>query len=204
MIYSLLYPTDAAAYAAQMKFSTLQTWLRRNEEIGVAPVNSTEARRLELDETQQQGGGSQGKRRMWSFRNIIEIAIANYLFTNGDIELERALYAGSTFAYTGTMPGNMAVDTFADPKSHDPMRMPGFPFFDPAKPNLRTFGYLSKSGCTIVGVGDGYEPEREALMRLGHPKVWTVFDCDEVFLQVCQHLGLRPNIVLEDAYRDNP
>ena len=188
-IFDVKLPTKIAAQIAGMNEAGLQGWMRRKE-VGTGGQNGIDP---------VLGGGSQGSHRLWSFRNIMEIAIANELVTGG-VDLDLALSAGATFAYTGGMPGNMAVDMNADPDSIDPMREPGFPFHDDHHTALRTFVIVSNKGTTVVAGGDDYDPIREAMIRLGNPKVWTCLDCNEVFWMVCHNLKIVPIVALEQAY----
>ena len=184
------YTTDVTAYAAQMKETALQTWLRRKEGIG---TGSPEA------PNPLEGGGKQGLRRYWTFRNVMEVSIANRLFTSG-LGLDLALQAGAFFAYVGTLPGSMAEDVVLGKPGNGLMRIPGLPFHDPDCPDLKTLAIVSQKGCAVVGWGKGYDPLKEANVRLGGLSAWSSVECREVFFDVCGRLGLQPFDLINAEY----
>ena len=202
-ILDLKCGTDVAAMLAGMKVSTLQTWLRRNDQMSKPPANAVDSRSENqiIAERPIEGGGSQGNHRIWTLCNVMEIAVAYKAFDDCGVDLERALSLGAAFAYTGTLPGSMGLDLVGDVEYAKLMRQPGFPFYDRTQPALKTLAVVSPKGVTVLGWGEGYEPLREARVRLGGLTAWAAIECQEIFFTVCEKLGAVPFDVLDEVYQ---
>lgn len=189
-VLNIRIPTKQAAEVAGMKETTLQTWMRRKE-VG----------RGGNDTGPVEGGGSQGAHRLWSFPNIMEIAIANAL-VDGGVNLDLALLAGATFAYSGAMPNGGAVNYPATAIDLAKMRQPGFPFYDPSVNPMWTYAFVSVNGTAVLGGGQDYDPHPDAMITLGRPMVLTRLDCNEVFFRACNNLNIVPLTALRQVYGD--
>lgn len=123
------------------------------------------------------GGGIQGKDRHYTFRNVMQVAIAGELMTKFDIPLAAAMRAPLIFAYTG-----------ADG------REPGVPFESgDAYIALRSLGTNGECIDTLPMnpmMPDGQESNNVIL--------WV--NAGDVFRTICKRLDLNAQAVIDRCY----
>lgn len=130
------------------------------------------------------GGGTPGKHREFTFRNLMELAVARAAVDAG-VPTEIAFRAAAKFAYSTShkqVDGGLEV-----------LREQGFPFPAPAE----TYVIIHGGDFTI---GD----EASLSMPLAKSDSVTVVNAGRVFSGVIDRLGLDPQKVLVATYERHP
>lgn len=158
--------------AAGITNHALQSWLRRDLVIGQKKI---------------EGGGSPGSYRRFSFRNVMEIAIAKALTDVGASSLESAFRAANLFAHVGgTEPGDN-VD-----------RIPGLPFDWRNGPRL-TILVVAGDRAAVTHWSQGCDFYVTARHRLD-ARGFVSLEVDPIFERVAHVLGYDYRDILNFAY----
>lgn len=169
------FQTGEAVKGGNVPGSTLQTWIRRGRIIG---------QRASGEEVE--GAGSPGHYRRFSFRNIIEIAIAKALIDCGMKDIDAAFRVAMHYAHAG-----------------NEQRIPGMP-------------HHWSEGRTLIGYSaetdritdDIWKPGHDVYLNLiantGGRSGIIILDFSEVFQSVCDRLGLDAAQQLDRAYNYSP
>lgn len=152
--------------------STLQSWLTRYDP--------------KVEDYRPAGAGSQGRRRHYSFYNVIHFSLAAVLVPMLR-STEQALNAGATFAHVGSPD----VEGFS--------REPGIPYQDP-NGKVETMLCVSEKGTCVVPKVKGFDWWNHAQMLLGSPESGILCrPVDRVWADICWKMDLRPHQVTKAA-----
>jgi hypothetical protein len=170
--------------AARVSNSTLQTWFARG--LIVAPQESPIA-----------GGGAPGRYRRFTFRNVMEIAVAKALIDIGFADLSRAFSAARHFAHVGHVRQTL---------NDKPNRVPGLPFDDggTASPTfLLVSGDRSAEFFWQKALGKSAYAymKHELFGEMTVHDGFVTLDLSAVFERVATALGYNPRAILAEAYR---
>lgn len=133
------------------------------------------------------GGGGKGKRREFTFQNVMAIAVAKAFLEGGVGSLKLAFDAADQFAHFGD-----------DPRSGNVPREPGFPHHHD---NGQTY-IIAANGLSdeFIREADGSFDFYSVTQRLGQVTAFAAVDATNVFAAVCHSLGLDYRVVLDAAY----
>ncbi|MCE8005996.1 hypothetical protein [Aestuariivita sp.] len=138
---------------------------------------------------QPEGGGAQGKARRYTFRHVMDFAIAKALVDAG-MNPKEAFAKSPHFAHFGS----------TDDMDH--LRVPGLPMHQEYGDTLMIVGGI---GHWIGCHNRSNQALDEAMGYLGGPigdlDSFVVVNASKVFGRVCRRLGLHPFEVLDERYR---
>lgn len=160
-----MFTAEQTADIARIKPATLKSWLARYE-IKDGP----------------EGGGRQGRVRLFNFYNVVHFCIAGQLIAEG-VPTERALDAGATFAHTG-----MGTDSF--------QRYPGVPITD-KNSTVETILCVSSKGTCAVPESQTRNWWHEANILLGNPDGMFCISINRLWFDACWKMGFPPAHVIE-------
>lgn len=185
-IQNIRLSTGETAAAAGMKVETLKTWKKRYQSFGRFQGKSVE------------GGGQHGKNYWFSFHNVMEVAVAWKFVNEARVSTDLAVDAAATYAYTGnnSFKGMEAYD-IGEPVKW--ARLPGFPYYDPERPDLATIAFASSEGTSVVA--HGYEHNALTYISDLQGKLYpgALVECQSVYFDVCRRLGFVPFDEIEKA-----
>lgn len=143
------------------------------------------------------GGGGKGKRRQFSFNNLMEVAIAKAILDVGSRNVEAAFGAAADFSHYSDGGSGWGSE------SPSAMRLPALPFHHSlGETRLLVHG---DQGMTVLEAPRNAELSKEfgelrAMRYLGNPPVYIVVNASTVFMEVCRRLGVDFRHVLDAAY----
>lgn len=167
-IFSEEFGTGQVLEAADVTNSALQSWIRRGLIVG------HKGQSIDMP-------GSPGIRRKFSFRNVMEIAVAKALIDLG-VELADAFLTAALFAHSG-----------------DDERHPSLPFRGTGLTLLCVAGQRSTAVRWTPGE-DVTTLIRDSLLL---PAGWTTLVVDDLFERVTAALGHHPYSVTDEAYGED-
>ncbi|WP_306043867.1 hypothetical protein [Mameliella sp. MMSF_3455] len=132
------------------------------------------------------GGGSQGKHHLFTFRNVMEFALARALTVQG-MSPKIAFQAAAKVAY------------FTTRERGSVQRESGFPF--PASKGVTVLAAVNSMDATDFP--QVTTADRLQVFRGGADAV-TLVNVSKVFRDVCERIGADPSAVLQEAYSDHP
>lgn len=179
-IYNLELNQPQAAEAAGVTPKDIQNWVSRKMVIGHREDDIT-------------GGGTKGKSRMFSFRSVMNFAIAKELLKHG-VATAEALRAAADFAHVS---GGGNIFGLPD-------REPGLPFHYNLGATVFAVG-LNRTWEDLWKPGENYDTYGKIRHVVGSS--FIAIDASGVFDQVCARLMLltgrrefHPNAILDAAY----
>ena len=169
------YQTGDVVKATGVLNSTLQTWIRRDRIVG------------HRESGEEVGGaGSPGRYRQFSFRNIMEIALAKSLLDCGMRDMDAVFRIGMTYAHTGS-----------------DQRVPGMPYHWSRGRTI--IGYCAETNMVDDEI---WQPGTDVYLNLGaktRAKTGLILlDFSEVYQLVCHRLGYDPAEQINEAYGYQP
>lgn len=177
------FTTGQVMMAAKVTNSAIQTWYARGLIVG-------------SDDAIIEGGGSPGKYRRFTYRNVMEIAVAKALVDIGFGDLARAFKAARHFAHMGYIRQTL---------NEKPNRVPGLPF-DNGGSGSRTF-------LLVAGDRSAEFFWRQAMGNSAHSHMklelfgdvsshdgFVMADLTSVFERVATALGYNPRAIMAEAY----
>ncbi len=168
------FSTGQVVVASGVSNATLQSWLKRDVVIGQAKNNGPS------DEVT--GAGSPGSHRRFSFRNVIQIALAKVILDTSALSVQQAFFAAGMYAHIG--------DT-------EPIeRIPGLPY----KGSVLTLLCVSGDLCNVYAYKPGADPYPSIRYFLGKPEGFSLVEVNSVFDRVTSSLGYKPHDILAAVY----
>lgn len=177
-VYAKEYQTGDVLKAAGINNAALQNYLRRNLIVGHKDIKGG-------------GGSGTGNRRLYTFSNLMEVAMAKALMDAGmKGSAKDAFLAAQRFSHSG----KSATD-------RTPERKPGLPFY-PCH-GLTIFGVSQERAAIIPATPD---TDSLSLIRseLNDPTGFVVVVADDVFARVCGALRRLPSDVFAEEYGEEP
>lgn len=182
------FSTGQVTAATGVTNATLQSWLKRDIVTTARPEGAEQGFYIT-------GGGAPGAHRRYSFRTVMEIAIAKALIDAGMENLENAFKAAVHFAHFGSVSGSYGLKPAP---TATPNRIPGLP-------------HGSASGKTLIAArGDRsteYFWERRdvelihnIMFELGDAEGFVLVNASAVFNRVVKALDYDPYAVMTLAY----
>lgn len=172
--FAITVEAAQTAAAAGITDQTLQNWLKRDVIVGHKRREGTIG-----------GGGSKGRRRQFTFFNVMEIATAAALLRVGVSDLGLAFEAACGFSHfgEGELPGR-------------PKRNPSLPFDAAGYTMLVLAG--EKSDVVLHTPGQDLLSVIRSTFR--NTEGFVILDMSDLFDRVCASLGLHPEEVLRQSY----
>lgn len=174
-IFHQRFPASQVVNVTGVTPNTLQSWMRRGHIVGQRETG------MEVD-----GGGQPGVHRLFSFFNIMEIAVAKALLDAGLGDLDDAFDAARRFAHVGH--GFHSKD--------HPERSPSCPFNHHGQTAL-TLLFVRGETSKAVFYQLGRDPLLSLLREHGGG---VILEIDPVFRRVVSFLGHHPEEVLDLVY----
>lgn len=147
----------------------------------------------------QKGRLGKGRRREFTFSNVMEIAVGVALMQHGIQSPADAFAAAMTFAHVGSSHSgwvNEKDELVEDPPR--PKRNPGFPYH---YLNGDTFLIVSGERSNVVLVEKGQLDLNSIFPELtGAPAVFIAVNVTEVFKAVIRNMGQDWRVVLDQVY----
>lgn len=140
-----------------------------------------------------------GHRRMFSWFNLMEVALALALMEIGVKSPGDAFRAAQRFSHMGNGSFAWAGDDDVLTDNSDPVRHPGLPF-DYKKGE--TFLYIAGSRVTVALHEDGVPPFGEINRALGNPLGFIALNVSAVFASIVHRMARDYREVLDEAYPD--
>lgn len=179
-LHDLKFSAADTVRATGVSMGTLQNWLKPGRGIIVGADREIE------------GGGSQGKHRLFSFHAVMQIATARALMEAGmENAPKKAAEAAAHFAHVS---GGGAA-TWDGERSEAPERFPGVPFHPRHGDTIFVVG---KHAATLVAGANG--PTYSQMKDEALSDSFVVIDASRVFDQVCENLGLDARRELDKIY----
>lgn len=168
-----IYLAGEVADLARVTVKDVQNWAGRGVLVG------------------HKGGGAKGRRRLFSWSNVMQVAVARGFIEVGVNDLPVAFRAAEDFAYVG-----------ADASPQSPARSPGLPFHHKHGTTfvLRTAGASAEVAVPLDGKMNLWTALPMGLSRLVS---FTAVNVSEIFARVCNDLGHDYRIVLDAAYPED-
>lgn len=174
-IFSQEFSLGDVALASGASPQTIKSWLHKGVVIGHRKIT---------------GGGGAGKRRKYTFFNIMEIATAKAILdvATPSLGIEIAFKAAQVFAHVGGA-DNLVLD-----------RCPSVPFDTAEIKHRKTLLCLSGNHARVIcyDVGSDIIPSiRTSLMQ---PEGMIIMEMNDIFDRVTDSLGYRAEDVFLSAY----
>lgn len=170
-IQSQTFQMKQIAEAIEVSPQTIKAWLHKGYVMGHSEVT---------------GGGGAGKRRNFTFHNVMEFAATNAIMNVGfQRDAETAFKASHSFAHVG----HGQIDQIQSE------RHPGFPFYDG-----RTLLCTTGVHTTIVQHDPGSDVLSIIRNNLLRPASFVVVDMGDTFDRVVSKLGFHPQKEIDLAY----
>ena len=177
-LHDLKFSAADTVRATGVSMDTLQNWMKRGIVIGA--------------DRKVEGGGSQGKHRLFSFHAVMQIATARALMEAGmESAPKKVAEAAAHFAHVSG--GGTA--TWDGEHSETPERFPGVPFHHR---HGHTIFVVGKHAATLVAGANG--PTYSQMKHEAVSDSFVVIDASMVFYQVCANLDLDPLRELDKIY----
>ena len=177
-IFNATFSTGQLTKAADVTNAALQTWIRRDLIIG------QDGEGVEMP-------GRPGVRRSFTFRSVMEVAVAAEL-VRADVDVADAFRAANRFAHRSETGPTDSPDRLVL------YRNAGFPFPGPLA--HRTLLAVSGEKSTTIHLRPRVDGLRRALEAFGSLDRLTIVDTSSAFERVTRSLDLDPQATLDEAY----
>jgi hypothetical protein len=174
------YPTGQVAHAAEIDSATLQNWFRRGHVRGDMK-----------DDQMIEGGGVQGRPRVFSWAAMMEVSIAARLIEAG-CSPGRAFEVAQLYSDTGDGEAG-----FVGVSAEDPLRKPGLPFHHG---HGETILVLRGEEAEILLAKDGLVDLSMYRHSAGKVQAVVALNVSQLFQIVALRLGVDGREILDKAY----
>lgn len=181
-IHSQTFTVSEASKATGVKADSIKNWTKQGVMIGHRTIG---------------GGGSAGRKRTYTFRNILEIAVAGALLDLGIKSVPEAFRGANEFAHTGH-----GKTGYAESIRGTSARDPGLPYHFTLGD---TYLYMSGEHCYITLHREDVVPVSIIQQALRRPIGYIALNLTKVFANVCNNIPDCPDYrnVLDAAYPED-